>query len=162
MRRINILSVATAEAAAQNQRVAREVSLTRPTIFTPGTTNYGPSCCIAQKTHGHVCYTFPFYAFSKKAAIHRNATPWITSHLKIYRSICEASFYWAAFDRQRIPHQSCLPSLFCASEGIHRTPLTFTVNTCGLTYHKIIPACHGERSFLVLKYRMIQKSRNSY
>jgi hypothetical protein len=39
MRNINILSAATAEAAAQAHWVARAVSLPHTTILTPGTTN---------------------------------------------------------------------------------------------------------------------------
>jgi hypothetical protein len=51
MRSINILSTATLEDAAQAHRVARAVSLTRLTISTPGTTNFGLSWCITQKIH---------------------------------------------------------------------------------------------------------------
>jgi hypothetical protein len=54
MRSINILSAATVEATAQAHWVARAVSLTHPTIFTPGTTNFGLSWCINQNIIGHL------------------------------------------------------------------------------------------------------------
>jgi hypothetical protein len=54
IRSINILSAATVEAAAKAHWVARAVSLTRPTILTPGTTNKGLSWCITQKIHRHL------------------------------------------------------------------------------------------------------------
>jgi hypothetical protein len=58
MRIINILSATTAEASAQVHEIAHAVSLTRPTILTPGTTNEGLSRCITQTIYGHSS-TFP-------------------------------------------------------------------------------------------------------
>jgi hypothetical protein len=58
MRSINILSTATVEAAAQAHWVARAVSLTLPTILTPGTINQDLSRRITQK-NPRACYTSP-------------------------------------------------------------------------------------------------------
>jgi hypothetical protein len=84
MRSIDILSATTVEASAQTHWVARAVPLTRPTILTPLTTNWGLSWRITQKIHRHVI-RFPFYAFSIYAAIRKNATlAYNESHLCLY------------------------------------------------------------------------------
>jgi hypothetical protein len=74
MRSISILSSATVEVAALAHTVASAVSLTRPTVLTPRTTNQAFSWRITQKIHGHVIRSL-FYAFSINAAICRKATP---------------------------------------------------------------------------------------
>jgi hypothetical protein len=82
MRSVNTLSSVTVEAAAQGHWVARAVSLTRPTILTPGLQIKASHGVSLRKYAAFI--RFPFYAFSIYAAIRKNANPaYNESHLCI-------------------------------------------------------------------------------